>query len=124
MDALSARVLISKPVEGGHRIHWLVVERGDPSSDTFERIEVPIEVGILSHGTASVGTMEYRAWRGGHHVGRIPREIREQALFLVFWVFWRRGAGLSLERDPNINTVSAGELLRVALVQIQKNNGV
>lgn len=124
MDALSARVLISKPVVGDHRIHWLVVERGDPSSDTFERLEVPIEVGIVSHGTASVGTMEYRAWRDGRHVGRIPRELREQALFLVFWVFWKRGAGLSLENDSNINTVSAGDLLGAALVQIQKNNGV
>lgn len=119
MDALSARVLVSKPLEGDYRVHLLIVERGDPSSDRFERLEVPVDVGIVTESTASVRGMRCRSWSG-----RRSRLVREQALLLLFWIFWKGGAGVHLETDSNINSVSAGDLLRAAMDQIRKDNGV
>lgn len=99
-NQISARVIPHRQHEYGHTDHLLIVERGDPGSDAFERVELCVTAGILGERILSLSDPE--------QVGaRESAKLRRSCLALVGWLC--SGSGLRVSED---DCLTSARLLR------------
>ena len=121
VDVTRARVSVGQahklPGRTPRYTSYLVIERGDPADERFERLEVPIEVGITKEHEAFVGEFEHRAWRNGSPC-KVSRALREDAHVLLLWIFYGQQLGLTLITDPCVSSITRGDLLATWLRRV------